>query len=96
MTNTATHITEIKAKIQKLEKAFSKGVPKGYSFTVTLFYGGNKEPDVNRSVIGSIYDDELAGQQLYDLIMRGLKAELKYWLEAAEREIKELNKAILL
>ena len=95
MNQTAQYIVSIKEKIQKLEKSYGKGVHKGTSFTVTLFYGGNKEADINRAVVGSIYDDENAGQQLYDLIMRGLKAELKFWEEVAEREIKELNTALL-
>ena len=95
MNQTAQYIVSIKEKIQKLEKSYGKGVHKGASFTVTLFYGGNKEADISRAVVGSIYDDENAGQQLYDLIMRGLKAELKFWEEVAEREIKELNTALL-
>lgn len=96
MNTTANYIKEIKNKIQKLEKSYGKGVHKGTSFTVSLFYGGNKEVDLNRCIIGSMYDDENAGQQLYDLIMRGLKAELKFWEQQAEKEIKELNEALFI
>lgn len=95
MNSTAQHITEIKAKIAKLEKAFPKGVPKGYSMTINLFYGGNKEIDINRVCIGGLYDEETAGNELINLMMRGLKADLKFWEKTAEQEIKELNTALL-
>lgn len=91
MSNTATHIKDLRSKIEKLEKDFKRGVPPFQGFTIDLYYGGNKETDIERISIGTIASEKEIGQQFYDLVLLSLKNSLKFWEQSAAIELAELT-----
>jgi len=96
MNECVVQIKEHRRKIAKLEKDFAKRGPQStvWGFMVDLFYGGNKEPDVERITIGSIADPEGTGQALYDMVLASLKNGLKFWEDAAKRDLAELQETL--
>lgn len=88
------NLTQVKKNIAKLEKQFKNGKVGYNGFTIDIFYGGNKQVDINRVSVGGVGSPEDTGQKLYDLTMECLKGNLKFWEDAAKRDIQELYKAL--
>ncbi|MFW6243356.1 MAG: hypothetical protein ACOC2W_04285 [bacterium] len=95
MSNVPDQIRKVKKQIAKLEKTFKGGVPKYYGFTIDLCYGGNKEPDIERISLGGVAGEEQDSKQFYDLVLKSLKLNLKFWENEAKRQIKELQECLL-
>lgn len=88
-------VAQIKAhrrKIAKLEKDFNYGkarFPSG--FTIDIYYGGNREVDVERINIGSFCDPDGTAKTLYEMALKSLKNGLDFWIDAAKKDLAELH-----
>lgn len=96
MRNVVEILNQLNSQIAKLEKNFRNGkVSPGASFTIDVYYGGNKEVDFHRISIGGISDEtQKANQLFHDLILGQLKFSRKFWVDVAEREVKQLNEIL--
>lgn len=101
MSNCVKHIKQIQSNIAKLKGrcldrkgnfVFVDG------FTIDIHYGGNEEADIKNVCIGSIADylqkDENTAKALYELMIKSLENDLKFWLDSARRDMLELQEVL--
>jgi hypothetical protein len=94
MNSTPTIIKDLKKKISKFERDFKRGVPPYQGFTIDISYGGNKENDIERVTIGSVYHVKEMGETFYNLVLDCMKQSLEQWKKTAQSEIQDLYKCL--
>lgn len=93
MVNSAEQLVKYKKILAKLQKDFPKKSTYK-SFTINVFYGGNKEVDIQRVTIGGASNDLSMGNDFYNLLVQSVQDNISFWEGCVKRDLKELEDAL--